>query len=1196
MEIETEDLPETLNIDESVFDWKLKTQELIDQENYDPNYYLVKHKLLDSPIVQRIFSLNYATNKKLEGLESEISEDDGSFLTAKMRRALKVHMNQDSFDMDDDFDELEREMVRYTSDKQFEAPVPTAPVIPDKPEDLLEYKPELKNITISLTWTGLLVDGGMEHKFPGKIRCAEVIPGGKLSSEATDEDSLVVTLEVGFILLIRFFSVNNTIKPYIVQWWKTAFDPRSTELAPTQVGADILTHRDGLALGFAAKEGTIRLYQCLKTTKGIQLGGLQNLVFEGELLHSCFLDPLENAYENYSLIFTLILTPHRRYVIRVFEWLLDETEIRDRCTLYLTNDFQEPDSIVPFNQGVLFISRDYMMFLTINQLLSADLNFAVAEHKLSICSTYKPNTSIRFETEEVLVGTYDGMICDITIAEGNIKIEPVIKTTQVLSFVLERDEEHGFHLFYSNEISDTKHEFFETLIHRTDFDPSESPVRFKRTSSEVVSRHFSWPQTTDVAIVKNKTDLSEELWLANKNKLSNIKLGLKAVKEVYDNKLRKAYKVFFHVTSEDEVYFIFSHVEKTLIYKYEEDDLIDAQDTGLDLFSRTLIIDSIDDVCFQVTENSIIVANFVTGDRLTLDENIEFILSADVMAGFIAVVNEIGTGENFLLLYKVSGEIALFGEPLSLKVAPNFVKFVVYEGELYLTLVFEEHIELFKPEENAFFKMQSLVLPIKEPNDLVCIDNYLIIGSRTGELCKLKINNFKNYFTLTTVCALSLSESPIELNISDTEILIISKKLWVLPINDTKYPQPVVFDEMKQRCVFCAIPLEDSKYALLRDDGFCIASLSRDIQPIVKSIKLHSTPIQMKYLSHLGVFAILDRDGVISFANSTTKLDCRVYQRGSRKLFKDDIPLSISEWVYKNHENRIFRNLLVGCKRIRGFDEPKATEGFRGSLKILQIKPSPDLKDSIDVTEILTVNLDREVSCFVQVTNDVFVYCSNNLFVYSASYLPEEKKLSPPKLINEFSSFVVDISVDTEKSMIVISTKENFLSTMKYENGNFVTLESNKIPIRMGNSLLFKDSLIVTTDGNFRDGSVIGLKEGEEKFKLHTTFEPKIAKCSFSPLWYKSSLTRILAFGFLGELELYTLVDSKTAAELCEFKLGQRQSSIDFKTVAGKGLWELNAPDFTFPPREDVNVIDAADLDLDRLPEHLLDMVKAVAF
>lgn len=1099
------------DLNEDFFKWNLDDYQ-VELEKYSDQYSVLRHKIVSSPIIHAIYKFKYRLNKPLEGLELENSEDDGFILTKKMLKDLQP-VDPDSFGVDD-FDDLESEMLKYTSkeidqDKNKEIEM-----------DLDEEDPILEEVLVTIQNSSIKINNESVFEFSSTIRSSELLPGQIIKEGIYDEDSLLITLTNGFFLLIKFYLYQSEVKPYVVQWWKTSNNEKELpELS--DVGRDIIAHSSGSAAYLTSMEGLIRLYYFTSSTHGLMIDRLQNLSFDGTILNSCLIEAINSK----AFIFTMVMTSQRRFLIRLFEWWLDESRIIEHTPFLLNSNFPLPILTIPLDDSILLIMQDRFILIEINQILCANNNFLEIPYDGSFPVNYfKSKNPLFTKYPEVFISTEDGTIYMINIIDNKIQCESILKIPKITNFLVEKVDENTIDLLFSSDLSNGGYYRYENF--KINHDKSIFPK-----PDLVIDRWINWAPLFDVEIIK-KGNNDEEIWLAHGKSLSKFKIGIQAEKLINDSSLKTAENVFIH-RSNSEIFFIFSFVDKTLVFKLSQDELIDVNDSGLELIQRTLLISNLDDICFQITENSIIISDFQNKFLKKKFED-EEIIFADCIDNLIVLFTEFPNEEKLnLSLYKVFGEIKLIGSSIKLIEQPNFLKFFKFNEIVYVVIGLEDNLLIYEVQEELVF-IKKINIGIKEPNDFIFKNDLIYISSRFGEFYVFRFN--KEEIDLIKTFEIKLTNEPITFKMNENFIILISKFIWKLEF-DSNFPTQIIINEQRDRNIYNVLILDDLKMALLREDGFCLSSLSINSEPILKSIKMNFIVKKVKYLSHLKLFAILSENNLM-FSNKYKQLIVNFYSKfeSSSSLFEKEVPLCINEWILPS-EKKSFRNILVGCNNINGNG---------GALKILQAKLN---NDEVDVFELFNLKTTGAVLSINQLNEEIIIY-SSSYELYIVSYNFESKKLNESKLIKEFDSIILNIDINKDK--ILISTKDYSMTILQFINNEFIEIEKDPLIRKITNSLLLKDNVTITTDK--LNCSITGVQNNQNRFRTNVSFVPKLKKCEFLPRWYNDKLIRFIAYGMSGDIQLFTLLDKNQTSQ---FKSIYKKS-INVENVCEKGFWEIN--------------------------------------
>jgi hypothetical protein len=1164
IEIQDSDLVNPANgLEDDFFRWNIDDA-VINSEKFNGQYSVLRHTLVSSPIIHAIYRLRYSVDKPLEGLESQSSEDDGFFLSKKMIKELKP-VDPDSLDMNlDDFDDLESEMLKFTSKEEQEGSKVQPIVI-----DLESTEPLLEDILITVQNSSIRVNNESTFEFNSTIRSSSLLKGQMIGDNFHDEDSLLLSLTNGYLLLIKFHLVDAKIKPYVVQWWKTSSTDKELP-GLSDVGREIITHSSGQAAILTSMKGLIRLYYFSQTVKhGVMIDEMQNIVFDGTILNCCVIEPLSNSGTSRAFIFTMVMTSQRRFLIRLFEWWLDESRVTEHTPFLLLADFDLPVLTVPLNDSVLLIMEHSMKIIKINQVLSADHDFLTVTYSGSFpVSYFKPSQPLfgRSVGSEVFMSAEDGTVYFIDLSDNKIIFKEILKVPKISSFILEKVDDTIYDFLFSCELTNGGYYRLDNL----DIDNNSEVPKL----GAPVDKWENWAPLFDIEVVKKGA--SEELWLTHGKSLSKLEFGIPVEKQINDSSLRKAENVFHHFVN-DEVFFIFSFVDKTLVFKYDQDELIDIHDSGLDLIARTIHVSSLENICLQITEESIVIADFENDKILRKEfENKEIVL-ADCFENFIAVLT--GSPDDSLLrlsVYQVIGEISKIGHTILLAEQPNFVKFLLYDDVLYIILGLDKRLSIYRLNEQELERYTDVEIRIEEAHDLVAADNIIYVSSRYGDYAAFDIST-SDGLVLTERFKLKLTNEPINFYLTEGYIILISKLIWKLKIG-SQYPLPIIIKELRDRVVYATLILEDTKIALLRDDGFSLASLSIEREPILKTIKLNQIAKKVKYLTHLKVFAIISETNLL-FANKYKQLNTKLFSRkAERSLFDSETPLCITEWVLPT-ESKSYRSLLIGCNTPTG-----------GSLKILQPRLDADDKDAVNVLELFNLKTTGAVLSIQQLTNEILIF-SSGFELFTVSYNLESQALADPTPVRSFNSLIMNIDVHGDQ--VLVSTKDFSLTLLEFHGDHFMEVENDPLVRKITNSLLLEENVAITTDK--LNCSIIGVQNQQIRFKANVSFVPKLQRCNFLPTWWyeeckDETLIRFIAYGISGDIQLFTLLDKEQTAE---YKRLYRKADVIPNAVTGKGFWEIW--DGPWSNTRNINTFDVGKFDMEQISGNLARLITSVS-
>lgn len=1117
---------------------------------------VMRHDVVSSPQVLGLFRVQYAVNKPLEGLPA--SPDDGNILPRDSVRLFS--QDADSFG-DYGFDDLDDEMLKYT-----EAELKLEEREPQQQMEAPEvYSPVLDAVIVRVHKSQLTVGKEAVFKLPSTVRACAVLRGAQLA-QGKDEDSVLLTLTSGFLLLIRLFQVGGGVKPYVVQWWRASHHD-DTLPVPTTVGREIITHDSGSAIAIAAHKDVIRLHCCVQTRRGVMLDKIQNLYIDGTILHTCFLETPDPSADEHAMLCSLMVTSDKRYIVRLFEWWPDEERVSEHTPLLFPSGFDIPVFTLPFKESIFMMMEKSIVLVSANNILAGDhKHTSVAFPGSFPVGVYRPTTRIIAEDpdNEILVATEDGTIYSVVIFLERIHIRPILRVPHISQFILEK-EDAQYHLIYASDFHPGGYIIFDDV----EKDAHESDV-LKPSRGERSHSWDNWAPLWDLEVVDSQGQ--QELWLAHGKSLSQMKKGLPASLDFVDATLKYAVSVFHHFAN-DTLYFILGFVDASMIFKLENDTMISLEDTPISLTMGTVHISSYGEICIQVREDAIVAFDFEKDQGMVMRELEGTVVLADCLENTICVVTESVVDDQLIStmsLYQLFGDLNVVCTGAT-NDKPNFVTLITYDDELYIVIGCQFSLKLFQPSEAGFTEVASFWLTTTEPHSLVAHDNVLYVGSRFGQLSTYKVFSDEGSIKIKEFFTVDLCHTPLKLHLTPSYILLVSRQVWRLEFG-SKHAVPIIIQEQKERPVYCAISVEEDRLALVRDGGFALVDVSPHPRPVFKSIDLGQVPKKVFYLSHLRLFAILCENTLL-FANKQCSLPVQMFSRKeNRDIFENKTLLSICEWIVPTLE-RAHRNLIVGLSSKSG-----------GALKFLQPKVgkvSGKLqREQMQVYEMNTIKTPGAVLVVKQLNERDIIYSSGS-DLYTVRYNKGQSNMEEPILVRSLNSLITGVEIGD--GVVAITTKDYPL--IKLCCTGWEVVEDDSVYVKATSSLAVPGMDITTDKLNC---TVSGIQSGERKFKSYLHYVAKLKRCDFKPLWYHKEVTRFLAFGIAGDIQMFTLLSEE---ELYLYAQHYNRKRITDRTVTKKGLWELDEAGWISD--RDENVLDSGSFETTP-PEYLQELLESV--
>lgn len=636
-----------------------------------PNNYF-KKTLVTSPIIRGILpDFKVFIHKPLSGLVStSINDENDQTLHAP---------TQDSYFGDD---MIEDDDILWGLEGQ-----------PPKEPSSAKTSTNSTFVTVLVKSASLSING-VSYALNSSVRSFTRIYGGPSA-----EDSLLISLKSGFLLLIRIYRVSrggksteesttsHVFRPYCVQWWDSS-DSLSLEIS----GKELHSHTSGMAVVSTSASSVFRIHMCQPTETGIQLSPHFNVPVDGVILHSCFSQPLDKSVgDNHYMFLTLTMSDQRRLELSLYNWYAAETLGNNlaKCTLPLSNAFPLPVKIVPLakNNSFLFIGVDQLTIVSVHCITSADYSFSKFAYDGSFpTAVFVPEGPIlSFEddtTDEVLLASDTGVIYSI-IVENNtsLVIQPIIRVADPISvFTLLRVPTKGFHLHFASDTAGAKELLVSSLFSKEYLSSIVSSQKLGYSGAILKQDYHNWAPILDVQVIESYKprnlvpSSSQELWaltgVGKRTKLSHLRSGYRAKKETDTFEfLRKCIGLFVLDISETQ-FLICSMSFGTKVLQYhlsfidEDEDrimdenafldvLMEIEDPVLDISETTLCISSIPstDLVVQFTPCSVTFSNL----RKMKIARLPFrILFASIVENYAFLINERSGGALEFQIIKLS--------------------------------------------------------------------------------------------------------------------------------------------------------------------------------------------------------------------------------------------------------------------------------------------------------------------------------------------------------------------------------------------------------------------------------------------------------------------------------------------------------------------------------------------------------------
>ncbi|KAK6203243.1 mono-functional DNA-alkylating methyl methanesulfonate N-term-domain-containing protein [Scheffersomyces amazonensis] len=523
----------------------IKTGEQGVNENEDITF--AKRTLASSPIIENIipeFRVNI--RKPFKGVSSaSFNDDDYQVLIPN-----EMDSQLDAFSDDESDNEIFPQ-----NQNQNQTPSTSATTTTSTTSTTTSTK--IRSVQILVKLRSLLING-IEFTTKSEIRSSCVIPGIQTHG---GEDSLLISLKSGFILLIRLYYIprqymdsdyihqtnspvihtgNSIFKPFVVQWWNMNMSINDY-LLPS--GCTLHSDKSGLSVVSTSASRAFRIYNVQVGNSGIILKKHFNVKINGIILHSCFANPFTNSNSNsitnsnntntnntntntntnttntqdidHVTFLSLVFTDFRRLVIELCSWSTVEaiTQSFKKTSLPLPNNFEIPILVISLgnNNSFLFINQSNLIIVSIQNILSADYSFATCEspwspsefptnyYKSASISETESETVSDSKSDQVYISTDAGIVYKIMISNNRIiSSSAIIRVADPISiFSLELCPK-GFNFIYGSDSGGNK----SLLIkHLSSLSTSDGTIKF--SEPRLIKDYKNWSPLLDIEILNS---------------------------------------------------------------------------------------------------------------------------------------------------------------------------------------------------------------------------------------------------------------------------------------------------------------------------------------------------------------------------------------------------------------------------------------------------------------------------------------------------------------------------------------------------------------------------------------------------------------------------------------------------------------------------------------------------------------------
>ncbi|SGZ55591.1 CIC11C00000002568 [Sungouiella intermedia] len=519
-----------------------------------PSNTYTKRTLLRSPLICAIYpDFKVSLSKPLAGLSSKSINDEND---QTLHEPEEDSYFGDEMSEDDDI----------VWNLEGNAPQPANALKSVSPIEV-----DITSVNVLIRHSAIVING-VEFGLNAGVRSSVMIPG-----PSGTENSLVVSMLSGFVLLIRIWRVPRTygdasfgetghaveesttshfFKPFVVQWWKT-----DAEYAAEVSGSRLSVHSSGLAVVSTAQSSVFRIHMCQQTDMGVQLLPQFNVDVNGIILHSCFSQPLKDVGDDHITFLTLTFSNMRRLDLSLYSWYVsDSPENLVRCTLPLNNSFPVPIMIIPLarNHSFLFVCTDMFIVVTVHNIMSADYSFSRFAYDGSFPTAFHlPEPHLmgpdNQKSDKVLLASDSGTIYAVTVTDNNSLVyEPVAQVADAVSVFTMQKNDSGYMLHYASDTGGSKAIQISTLFTR---DIIEADKKLPYSEGVLVQDFKNWSPVIDVLVINSlkvrniAPYCSQEVWAltgaGKRTKLTHLRSGYSVRKETKPvGNLRKTEEMF----------------------------------------------------------------------------------------------------------------------------------------------------------------------------------------------------------------------------------------------------------------------------------------------------------------------------------------------------------------------------------------------------------------------------------------------------------------------------------------------------------------------------------------------------------------------------------------------------------------------------------------------------------------------------
>ncbi|ODV87338.1 hypothetical protein CANARDRAFT_26744 [[Candida] arabinofermentans NRRL YB-2248] len=988
---------------------------------------------------------------------------------------------------------------------------------------------QLVPVNIFIKCTSMSINDKSCHSFLSPVMSAAVLEG---NNQSKHEDSLLVTLSCGDLLLIRIVLINNCFEPVVLQRINLHRDQNKSKLI--QLGRSISTFKLGHLIAIAAYSKVIRLSKVTYCKDGIPaIGESLNLITGGVIVQSCFLEPVD---QNHIMFLNLVSTESSILQLECSEFYLNKEMENDihRSVLMLPNTFEIPYFMIPLRetQCVLFVQESKCIINGMNYLISHDgvdyaelpLTVGLAQDPIQVNAYYMPSTmiscypceeyddpNIRFDqillsstsppTLWLLEVFYDTKKPEWYMRIGKLFTQPTIFS----QFSMEETGFLTYDLAYMNEKGSTDFKTISLVARGGDRKYFSMRIIEDRGST------INWFPTFDFAIVNSakpkfvNSTSSQEFWCIGRSSkrgaLINLRKGYSAEKSKPISKFKGAEKIFRVNFQNGDTKFILSYPFMSIMIKLPKNNS-DSQSEDFDSINEAEIIDefTIDQKTLLVTklkngkyiqilQNGWRIGDFEVAEELAVTSIPFEITLASVAGNHVSICYDYTidclTQSNIEILEILADAEGYTITPMRIPkiqgLQCSMIELLTRGSFIDLAVgTFAYEVIFYRLSTGNTFEHRS-VLDCKEyadekahschiPHQLVDVnEGKFLLTTRDGYI--LMVTHELEKFR--KVFQAKLGETVIEIIESSKDIYyLITKAMWKLDLNSSMYPEKVCISETTDRSCTSGviIPSLENEFSAEKPDDELLVIRDDGLCSLFVS---HIVECNVK---KVGLGATPLRLMYYSSYCLFVVIVAVEKELENKILFVDHKIKKVlqasapSNLVAAGEYPICMSEWQVESRRQEGYTHNHLLLGFRTREGSGAVK-IVEIKKQKDVVNLRVLNFWQEllpVTCITQLSDSTIIYGSGRSIMLTR-YLPQESKMSGAETVYTFISDVIGLTVLKDNSVIAVTSQDSY-QRFQYDGTHLTIVLSDS-----GSKSLLKDIVVHEDERGTR--LIVGDKE-----------------------------------------------------------------------------------------------------------------------